>query len=66
MKTYTSKDMEKLHSMNNKEIIATLQEIKNEFLPMDYILEIKDGEIYSESNYNDTRFQIAWRKLLQY
>jgi hypothetical protein len=65
VRVYSYEEIKQLHNMSNQEVIETLKETKNEFLPINYILEPKEGRLYSESHYNDTRLQIAMEKAIE-
>lgn len=68
-KTYTiteyyKEDIEKLDYMTKKEVIETLEYIERGWLPGNYVCGPRDGETYSENEYDATKMHKALNKAI--
>ena len=61
---YDSEDIEKLHSMSDKEVSDVLMFIKRGHLPQSYVLHGEEGRVYSEAEYEAAKLHIAINKAI--
>lgn len=64
VREYDTTDIELLDNMSNAEIIETLEHIKRGWMPQNYVFP-RDGETYSEDEYDTTKLHVAMRKAIQ-